>query len=180
MLLALVLSSVLAQDTGFVPDIGQRRADTRGFFGASLVGAASYGAGFGLGVGLQLEGGATFNDQLSLGLRAFASTLLLSVDTGAAVGLDLLLNEYFSVGIGVGARLYVFAISPAAVSVGVPLRVRFHPIVRGDAQLHRSSLVVGLEATPGVAVASWGGESGGRPVPAAAVSGMLTIGYLWW
>ena len=103
MLLALVLSSVLAQDTGFVPDIGQRRAETRGFFGASLVGAASYGAGFGLGVGLQLEGGATFNDQLSLGLRAFASTLLLSVDTGAAVGLDLLLNEYFSVGIGVGA-----------------------------------------------------------------------------
>jgi hypothetical protein len=179
-----VLASVppSVEQRGEGPPIDELRSRARPSFafapGVSLV---PWERGPAAGAGALLETGLIFSDRFALSFH-FEATLLLPTETSpkppgllllGGATLDWFLNDRWSFGGGVLGGYFVGAYAPM---ITTPLRANFRVTAREATARSRMSLMVGLQAGPGLMV---GAVWSVNPVNVIG-SGMLTVGVGWW
>ncbi|MFZ5442907.1 MAG: hypothetical protein ACOZQL_23075 [Myxococcota bacterium] len=188
--LALLLAVSSVEGQGEAPTLSVRSRE-HARFQASLhaVGALAVGAGaVGAGPGAAGTLGVLLSDRVALGLRGSVGTTLTLVAASFGVGVDLVLSDHWSLGVGLGLGHHggTTLDAPYAWAALLPVRVSFSPASRAAAQLERRGLHFFLETAPGYSLAR--GYATGvagiapRPEPIAPLvfAASVGVGYAWW
>lgn len=192
--LTLLLSTSALTDrgaSGFPPwELeAQRRAPRLRLNLAGLI-AVKYSSAFWGGAGVSLDAGVTLIDRLAFFVHAESATTITTISMGGGVGAEWALNEAFTVGVGAnldaGLPLIVVGYSlvyQSFLALTFPIRAQVMFRTRGDSEVAREGLTLGVSVAPGVNAAPTYDPNYGAYLPpfqSFAISVGLTLGYSRW